>query len=216
MKDATSPLLEFSRHKFLYLTIAASVFGLFFAVAFFSTPPEWAQLDSFVPNTERALYEPEYELQRGGELAFVYIGSSTCGWCNVEDLPRLIKQSKLHVKDEAQTDSLQFSATGIAKDWKVKDGVAHLEKFGRFDEIMAGKSWLNSGLRRYVWGELAGDASTPQVLVLERYLDVPASASETVAFSVEDERRLVKKTGVASIRNWLQDGAPVPKSSFAR
>ena len=39
-----------------------------------------------------------------------------------------------------------FTETGIAKDWDVRAGVAHLETFGTFDEIMSGLSWVNEGV----------------------------------------------------------------------
>ncbi len=101
-----------------------------------------------------------------------------------------------------------FMALGIAKDWDASAGVAHLATFGTFDEIMAGRSWMNEGVLKYIWQTLPGAPSTPQVLVVERMVSVPLAAGDR--FEVSKESVIARNTGLGEIRQWVEAGAPLP------
>lgn len=61
---------------------------------------------------------------------------------------------------------------------------------------MAGRSWLNSGALKYIWMDHPGEASVPQVIVLERTVEygyVTRLTGETV---------IVRKAGVPDIVAW--------------
>ncbi|MBW3570917.1 MAG: hypothetical protein KY467_07415 [Gemmatimonadetes bacterium] len=138
----------------------------------------------------------------------MYIGSSGCAPSNREDLPGALEQLKRLLRQRAEAGARGFSAVGIARDWDTQDGLAHLRKFGAFDEVMAGRNWMNAGVRRYVWEEIPGEAATPQVLLVERVVgDVSASG---IQYGVHGERLVARKVGADEILKWTEQGAPLP------
>lgn len=186
------------------LVVAAAVFAT--AVAVGGHPPAPA---AAAPGMERGgPYRPAGVTREGTELTLVYIGSSGCAPSNRKDLPGALEQLKQRLHDRAEDAGRGFSAVGVARDWEVKSGLAHLDKFGAFDEVMAGRNWMNAGVRRYVWEEIPGEAATPQVLVLERVVgDVDASG---IQYGVRGERLVVRKVGADEILQWTRQGAPLP------
>lgn len=153
-------------------------------------------------------YRPAGVTREGTELTLVYIGSSGCVPSNRKDLPGALEQLKRRLRDRAGHADRGFSTVGIARDWEVQAGPGHLDKFGAFDEVMAGRNWMNAGVRRYVWEEIPGEAATPQVLVLERVVgDVTTSE---IQYGVQGERLVVRKVGADEILQWARQGAPLP------
>lgn len=159
-----------------------------------------------VPLLSDGHYVPSGTLGPSEQIVLVYVGSSTCAWSNLPELPGLVRAMKTEFQSRARRQGKAFGALGIARDRLAADGLRHLAKFGVFDEIMAGNSWGNTGIQHFLFGdsELAGPAATPQVFVLSRRLAYPAGS-----VSVEDERVLLRKTGFESIREWTADGFPI-------
>jgi hypothetical protein len=85
---------------------------------------------------------------------------------------------------------------GIATDRAPSVGIGLLELLGPFDEISAGRSWLNIGALKYVWSEHPGEASVPQVVVLQRTVEYGRVVRLT------DERVMLRKAGVPDIVAW--------------
>lgn len=191
-----------------YVIFAVVVFGLTFAATVGDVIPA-VKIEVEWPANREHLYEPNMRAERGRELALIYIGSSTCSYSNVEWLPEAIEELKLEIKQVADTTDRSFSATGIALDWKVNAGLEHLEKFGKFDEILAGRKWLNLGAMRYIWDDIPGKPGTPQVLVVDRFVEVPTDGSGG-GYLIRDETLVMRKVGIIEIRRWLEHGAPLP------
>lgn len=141
----------------------------------------------------------------GDELVLVYIGSSGCSWSNGPELPGIVSGLKTTLQDQAQNSGRAFAAVGIARDGIAATGISHLAKFGEFDEVMSGRGWANTGIQKYVYGDLPGEGATPQVLVVTRTLDYRLGH-----VSVVDERVLVRKVGIDEITDWVDAGAHVP------
>ena len=80
----------------------------------------------------------------------VYIGSSSCGFSNVPEMPDLVERAKLSVQQQALDKGLAFSTVGVSIDWATNRGINHLEKFGMFDEVITGRSWQGMGGVRLV------------------------------------------------------------------
>ena len=139
---------------------------------------------SLVGVFEATGYQPSGRLPDDEELTLVYVGSSSCVWSNADELPAMIEHLKLDLQAQADTRGIGFSAVGIAGDRIAADGLDHLAGFGDFDEVMAGRSWANTGIAKYVYGDLPGHAATPQVIVLERTLRRDGSMMKYVADSV--------------------------------
>ncbi|HEX2191218.1 MAG TPA: hypothetical protein VHG51_20075 [Longimicrobiaceae bacterium] len=156
------------------------------------------------------VYAPERRVREGRELAMVYIGSAACGPSNREDLPGMIEELKLRLSGRAAGSGRSFAAVGIARDWDVREGIAHLEKFGEFDEVATGRSWLNLGTLKYVWEDLPGVAATPQVLVVDRSVGEQGPGREGTQYTVRDEVLIARKVGTDEIGEWLARGAPLP------
>lgn len=186
------------------LLAAAAVFTT--AVAVGGRPPASA---AAAPGMQRGgAYRPAGVTREGTELTLVYIGSSGCVPSNRKELPGALEQLKRRLRDRAANAGRGFSTVGIGRDWEVKAGLAHLGKFGAFDEVMAGRNWMNAGVRRYVWEEVPGEAATPQVLVLERVIgDV---STRGIQYGVQGERLVVRKVGADEILQWTRQGAPLP------
>lgn len=157
------------------------------------------------PALETESYRPGVNRAVGEQLVLVYIGSSRCRWSNGPELPNVIGSLKTALHDQAQTAGMGFAAVGIARDATAADGIAHLTKFGDFDEVMSGHGWANTGVQRYIYGAMPGIGATPQVLVVARTLDYRLGH-----VSVVDERTLVRKVGTDEIIAWAGAGANVP------
>ena len=104
----------------------------------------------------------------GDELVLVYIGSSGCSWSNVPGLPAVVDGLKTTIQNRARRTGNAFATLGIARDAVAADGIAHLAKFGDFDEVISGRGWANTGVQKYIYGAMPGEGATPQVLVVPR------------------------------------------------
>ncbi len=158
-----------------------------------------------VPVIEAGRYVPQARQRPGDEIVLVYIGSSGCTWSNAPQLPGLVRGLKQDLLDRARTEGRIFAALGIARDIVVADGIAHLEEFGPFDEVMAGRSWANTGIQKYFYGDLPGGfGATPQIMVVSRTLFY-----ENGHISIKNEQVLARAVGLAEITEWTSKGAPL-------
>ena len=150
-------------------------------------------------------YLPNASTKEGDQLVLVYIGSSTCGWSNRPELSPMIRNLKSELSERAGAAGLGFAAVGVARDIRAADGLAHLEEFGPFDEVMAGNSWANTGIQEFVYGVggMGGPGATPQVVLVSRRLDYSAGH-----VSLVDGRVLLRRSGFGEISDWVDAGAP--------
>jgi hypothetical protein len=92
----------------------------------------------------------------------------------------------------------QLVSIGIALDWSLSRGMELLTRFGPFDEALIGRSWLNTGAVKYVWGDLPGIAAVPQIIIVEReVLRIHGTA-------IKNERVIVRRAGADAIINWAR------------
>ena len=188
-------------HAFVLLGVATG-FALALTGGF---PVPEVRIHWDVPPAETDNYRPRANRASGEELALVYIGSSSCSWSNIPELPGIVRNLKTTLHYRARDTGRAFAAVGIARDGIAADGVAHLAKFGGFDEVMSGRGWANTGIQKYIYGAMPGEGATPQVLVVVRSLDYALGH-----ISVVDERVLVRKVGSDDIVAWATAGAHVP------
>ena len=199
-------MIDFLRRHQLVVVVCIVMFVLFFALALFG----YIRLPGISVQQEGPHgYEPAYKAVAGVELALIFIGSSKCAFSTNPELPQMVETAKESVQKAAMEADRSFTATGIAKDWDVHAGVTHLVTFGTFDEIMAGRSWMNEGVLKYIWQTLPGVPSTPQVLVVERKVSVPGDAIDR--FKVSEEAVVVRKIGLGEIQQWVEAGTPLPR-----
>ncbi len=155
-----------------------------------------------------ATYDPSGEWG-SKQLFLVYVGSSGCGWSNVEWLPAVVDSVKMVLRDRAANLGISFATLGVAVDWFPEDGVSHLKKMGAFDEIAAGYSWMNSSALRYLWSDMPGETGTPQLALLYRDLRVPGRGWGEGGVGRQRESLLNRAVGAFEIRQWLRNGVPV-------
>ena len=158
-------------------------------------------------------YTPNYERVVGVNYALVFIGSSECAWSQPNgkiDLASIIRSAKVKVQKEAHSRSASFTAIGVAKDWDPRQGIRYLRSFGRFDEIVSGMNWQNLALRRYAWEDVAGTASTPQVILVRQRMSQTTEDASTLQFGVKEEVLMLRKSGISEIKKWRESGFFVP------
>ena len=159
-----------------------------------------------VHTEDSAQYVPSFERPLERELVLVYFGSASCVWCSNPDLPGIIDSVKSAVRAHAAAHGMSFTALGVALDWDAKEGMAHLDKIGRFDDIATGRSIYGLGARTYKH-LLDG---TPQVSVLKR---TPSTLSDGAPTHFE-EKELIRQTSVYGIATWVRRGAPIPADTY--
>lgn len=155
-------------------------------------------------HADPAAYRPSGSIATGEteEVVLVYTGSSSCGWSNVPELPGLVERLKRDLRAWSTDRELEFMAIGIARDINVSAGLRHLDSLGSFDEVMAGRSWANVGVQKYVYGELAGPGITPQVVIILRRIDYHSTGKVVI----ESERVLARMEGLGEITDWTVTG----------
>lgn len=146
-------------------------------------------------------YAPAGRLQEGREWVMVFIGASFCGANREPGFPQQIERAKLLVQQQAAAAGAGFRAIAVSLDWQTDTALAFLEPFGRWDEMSIGGNWQNEGALRYIWQDVPGSPTVPQVLLLERELKVGQ------AIGVTGTREVRRVLGTASIRRWVQGGA---------
>lgn len=157
-----------------------------------------------LPAFQKTDYVPSARRDSGEELLFIVVGSSGCRWSNTPELVQLVRRAREAVREEAETRGAGFATLGVAQDNGAQLGIEHLEKFGPFDELSVGRGWRNSGLLKYVYGAFPGPAVTPQILVMSRDL-----VGDGGQWEIANETQLLRLTGLAEIRSWVQGGANV-------
>jgi hypothetical protein len=144
------------------------------------------------------------------ELVMVYIGSSTCAASNSRELLADVRQLRRQLESRAAASGRAFVSLGVAVDQRADAGLRHLEKVGPFDEVAAGRGWGNAHALRYVWEDWPGIAGTPQIVVIEREMEVSRDSPGGITYATGPERLVLRKAGLWEISRWRESGAPLP------
>ena len=137
---------------------------------------------------------PEPAIPRGREVEVVFVGSSSCGAAGRKDLEQVMDSLRAFMLADGVRRDYAVTFTGVALDWSVPSGLAFLEPFGPFDELSVGRNWMNANAVRYVWRDLAGKPEIPQLVVLERTVDL-----STKSIVVGEDRLVERITGADDI-----------------
>lgn len=178
-----------------------------FAICFGITYKGHIQLPSVSIQIDRLNSEPvsPRAIKDGVELTLIYIGSSSCAAAKTREIPEVVNALIATVEEKASNQNFSFSSLGISIDSSVDEGFKHLKSVGDFDEVMTGRHWLNTGSLKYIWQDITGRASTPQILVVARNV-----VAENGKYEIQSEQFLIRKIGVLEMTNWLHSGAPMP------
>ena len=148
-------------------------------------------------------YVPEYELRKGTEIVLVLVGAAFCGAQREPGFPQAVEDAKLRVREQAKARCAQFRAVAVSLDWKTDEAMSFLEGFGTFDEVTAGSNWLNEGAQRYIWRDLPGLPAVPQLLVIEREIEIEPGVQ------VRSERVIKRIAGAQPAMEWARAGAKI-------
>ena len=162
-------------------------------------------------------YEPDFELPESAELIVVYIATSNCVGNFHPRLDSAIHRMKIVLSKRAETSGIGFGAIGVAAQWSVQEGLAYLlegqssagkKDFGAWDEVHAGRNWINASAIDYIWRDIQGRASVPQIIILERTI-VTGSRIE-----VGRDQFLARYVGSEEIVAWVDNAMPLPSSKY--
>lgn len=146
----------------------------------------------------------------GEQLVLIYFGSSRCVWSNSRELPEIVERLKVAMERQASRRGWSFESVGVGVDWIPEDGLDHLRKFGRFDEVSSGYGWGNHTAMTYFNGQPVPLASTPEVVVVRRNLRRPSLVEGVANYAVAHGQVVVVKSGLTELQRWAEAGAPLP------
>jgi hypothetical protein len=131
-------------------------------------------------------------VQSGKEVLSIFITAAGCGPSHAPELPDALSRINASLEKISGSASPPVKI-GVALDHYPKTGLDFLSRFGTFDELIAGGSWLNSA--SVTWLIRGGERlDTPQLLVVER--DVEALQS---SLRVGQDRVVDRAVGVEEI-----------------
>jgi hypothetical protein len=140
------------------------------------------------------------QFHSGNQLVMIFVGASTCGASNYPHLPSALRKMKQQLRTAASLRSEDFYTVGVAVDWSVSDGLHFLSESGPYDEISVGDNWMNLDAISYIVRNLPGAADIPQVILLERSLDLEGPTP-----TISDDRLVTRKVGVTAIEQLAKD-----------
>lgn len=167
-----------------------------------------SKINSFVPDSTFSTIQGQYE------IVLIYIGCSSCSASNVPGLPESVIEIKSELFKMTQDYGYDFHTIGISKDHIIKEEIIHLTKFGYFQEILIGNDWSNSGILKYVYNDIPGPASIPQIIITKRKYRAISNFNKTAYRAVESENLLVRKIGPEEIKEFALQKVPLPTDSF--
>lgn len=119
------------------------------------------------------------------EMQLVVIGSLTCHGADSPEFQTAVRKLQARARAEAEVTSVAVTVVGVGLDWAPSDGLKFFKRFGPFDMLLIGGNWLNEGAVKYIWRDLPGEPSVPQVLLVKRRIEVGGRMvvdSETVVW----------------------------------
>lgn len=103
-----------------------------------------------------------------GELVVTLIGSLSCAGADNPELAKAFRAILNTLGEGSRAHGLALRSIGIALDQDPEDGDKFLRPFGSFSERLLGGGWSNTGAVRYVWMDLPGEPTIPQLTVSVR------------------------------------------------
>lgn len=141
------------------------------------------------------------------QVSLVYIGSSNCDYSKKDSVKSTVIEAKQTLSSRFDTLDIQFYSVGVAVDNLPEEGYRHLQKFGPFNEILTGGGVAGLGARTYIWNELPGEATTPQILIAERKMEAQAGSND---YELRSRTLLKRVVGYNEIIRWDRNGFIIP------
>lgn len=145
------------------------------------------------------------KMETGRQLTFVLIAPT--GKPDTAFLGA-VRRGRDAMRAYASNNGYYFSTIGISDDWSVPRGLALLDRFGAFDEVVVGRNWFNLGIDRFI-SSLGAVPGVPQLVITTQYINV-----DTLPFikgALEVPLRLI---GHQNIINWATRRFPFRPSQL--
>ena len=124
-----------------------------------------------------------------------------------QELRRVVDSARSVLRTQASRLGYLFSTVGVSDDWNVRRGLQSLRDLGPFDEVVVGRNWLNSGIKRYV--DVGGNAAAvPQIVVSIQHV-----RTDTLPFQYGEMTTVRRLIGGTAIRQWRAAGFALPTLS---
>ncbi len=140
------------------------------------------------------------KLNNGTHLSFVFFAPTSFV---SESFAQAVTGARNEMRARALRDGLGYSTLGIADKWQVQEGLDLLAKFGTFDEITVGRSWMNTGVQEYINTPKA-PAKVPQLIIAAQAINM-----DTTPYVYGERKVLLRLIGTHEIEAWASAKFPM-------
>lgn len=137
--------------------------------------------------------EVDTRLEPGWHLTFAFIAPTSAATGQYEDA---VKGGRAAMRQAASAAGVHYSTVGVSDHWSVEAGMELLNRFGPFDEVVVGRNWLNSGVKRYIT-DIQGEDAVPQVVVILQRI-----GTHTKPLTYSTPRILLRAVGYGAVLEW--------------
>ena len=141
------------------------------------------------------------------ERLIVFVGSSTCPSSTRETLRDDLRALASELRNPNNA-AVIVRFVGVSTDDDPAIGSVFLTSIMPFDEIVAGRGWVNTGTDRYVFRDSTPMLVIPQVLVFERRM-----RADSTSIQLEVLQLRAQIVGADSIHSWVTNGAKTSERS---
>lgn len=139
------------------------------------------------------------------QVDVVILLSSSCAASQMLD-PSWFEDLRSTLKARGAREGVSVAIVGVAVDQSWTRGIDFLRGLGEFDEVRSGRDWLGSGAVEFMYRDLAGPTSIPQVVVVKRQVTMRGNLAD---LHFGEDRLLSRKVGVDELWAWQDRGFPV-------
>jgi hypothetical protein len=131
-----------------------------------------------------------------------------------------VRAIKNKLAAKAKAANTGFAAIGVSLDWSPEAGADYLLRgksifgthdFGAWDEIHAGRNWMNELVIRYIWRDYPGTPGISQLVVVERTV-----VQGQRGLAVGADKLLYRALGPEAMIAWLNAGLPLVESALVK
>jgi hypothetical protein len=140
----------------------------------------------------------------GTEIVAVFLVTEDCPAGSTPGFDEELKRAIASLRSETRSTGRRFIYVGAGLSANTRRTREFMARFGPYDELVVGRGWLNSAAVYYMWRDIPGQARVPQLVILQRSIEVLPEGTRVSPDSV-----LLRLSGVEAIRAWAAAGTPI-------
>ncbi|CAN5329386.1 hypothetical protein BH23GEM2_BH23GEM2_19320 [soil metagenome] len=140
----------------------------------------------------------------GTEIVAVFLATEDCLAASTPGFDEELKGAITRLRNETRSTDRRFVYVGGALSNNTRRAREFMARFGPYDELVVGRGWLNSTAVYYMWRDIPGGSRLPQIVILQRSVEVLPEGIRISPDSV-----LLRVSGVEAIRAWAAAGSPI-------